>query len=136
MTLRAWLLFAACLFAAIVAACADPAVTLGPDNQMIVTNQPGLFRFDAKDLNNVIDDTSFTWVSADSQARILHNSLITHGELVLHVLDANNVEVYNHEVSVVYETDTLTNKGKPGPWTVRFEIKAATGHINVTLETP
>ncbi|HWC74920.1 MAG TPA: hypothetical protein VG454_13375 [Gemmatimonadales bacterium] len=135
MTLRAWLLLAACLIAA-VAACADPIVALGPDNQMSVTNQPGLFRFQAKGLNNVIDDTSFTWVTADSQARILHHSLITHGEMNLHVLDATGAEVYSHEVSVVYETDTLTNKGKPGSWTVRFEIKAATGKIDVTLETP
>jgi hypothetical protein len=90
----------------------------------------------AKDLNNVIADTTFTWVTADSQARILHHSLITHGEMDLHVLDANGVEVYAHEVSVVYETDTLTNKGAPGSWTVRFDIKAATGKIDVTLETP
>jgi hypothetical protein len=136
MTLRGCLLLAACVVAGVVAACADPVVGLGPENQMKVTNQAGLFQFEATGLNNVIADTSFTWVTADSQARILHHSLITHGEMVLHVLDANSVEVYNHEVSVVYETDTLTNKGTPGPWTVRFEIKAATGHINVTLETP
>ena len=136
MTLRIWLFLAAGLAAGFIAACADPVVPLGPGNQMTVTNQPGLFRFQAKDLNNVIADTSFTWVTADSQARILHHSLITHGEMDLHVLDANGVEVYSHEVSVVYETDTLTNKGAPGSWTVRFEIKAATGKIDVTLETP
>ncbi len=136
MTPRTWLVLAAGLAAGFVAACADPIVPLGPGNQMTVTNQPGLFRFQAKDLNNVIDDTSFTWVTADSQTSILHHSLITHGEMDLHVLDANGVEVYSHEVSVVYETDTLTNKGAPGSWTVRFEIKAATGKIDVTLETP
>ena len=136
MTLRTWLFLIAAIAAASVAACADPVVPLGPGNQMTVTNQPGLFRFQAKDLNNVIADTSFTWVTADSQARIVHHSLITHGEMDLHVLDANGVEVYAHEVSVVYETDTLTNKGTPGPWTVRFDIKAATGKIDVTLETP
>ena len=136
MKVRTWLLVAAGLAAGSVAACADPVVPLGPGNQMTVTNQPGLFRFQAKDLNNVIADTSFTWVTADSQARILHHSLITHGEMELHVVDANGVEVYSHEVSVVYETDTLTNRGAPGSWTVRFDIKAATGKVDVTLETP
>lgn len=136
MRLGTWLFLAAGLAAGAIAACADPVVPLGPGNQMTVTNQPGLFRFQAKDLNNVIADTSFTWVTADSQARIVHHSLITHGEMDLHVLDANGVEVYSHEVSVVYETDTLTNKGAPGPWTVRFDIKAATGKLDVTLETP
>ena len=87
-------------------------------------------------MNNVIADTSFIWVSADSQARILHNSLVTHGETDLHVLDARGVEIYSHELSVVYETDTLTDKGAPGSWLVRFDIKAATGEIDVTLETP
>ncbi|HEV2672513.1 MAG TPA: hypothetical protein VGU74_15575 [Gemmatimonadales bacterium] len=136
MTLRACRCLAIGLAAGLVAACADPVVPLGPDNQVTVTNQPGLFRLQAKDLNNVIADTSFIWVTADSQARIVHHSLITHGEMDLHVLDANGAEVYSHEVSVVYETDTLTNKGAPGSWTVRFEIKAATGKIDVTLETP
>ena len=136
MTLRTWLCLAAGLAIGIAAACVDPAVTLGPANQMTVTNQPGLFRFQAKAMNNVIDDTSFTWVTADSQARILHHSLVTHGETDLHVLDANGVEVYSHNLVPVYETDTLTNKGAPGAWTIRFEIKAATGKIDVTLETP
>lgn len=132
MTPRARLCFAL----AFAAACQDPVVPLGPENQVTVTNQPGLFRLQVKDMNNVIADTSFTWVSADSQARILHHSLVTHGETDLHVLDANGVEIYSHEVSLVYETDTLTDKGKPGSWTVRFNIKAATGKIDVTLETP
>lgn len=136
MTRRASLCLAAGLALGVAAACVDPVVPLGPENRMIVTNQPGLFRFQAKDLNNVIDDTSFTWVSADSQARILHNSLIPHGEMDLHVLDANGVEVYSHDVVPVYATDTLTNKGAPGAWTIRFEIKAATGNIDVTVETP
>ncbi len=120
----------------LAAACQDPVVPLGPENQVTVTNQPGLFRLQAKDMNNVIADTSFIWVSADSQARILHNSLVTHGETDLHVLDARGVEIYSHELSVVYETDTLTDKGAPGSWLVRFDIKAATGEIDVTLETP
>jgi|SRR5690349_12672045 hypothetical protein len=132
MKMRAWLYLAV----AFGAACQDPVVPLGPENQVTVTNQPGMFRLQVKDMNNVIADTSFTWVSADSQARIIHHSLVTHGQTDLHVLDANGVEVYSHEVSLVYETDTLTDKGKPGSWTVRFNIKAATGDIDVTLETP
>jgi hypothetical protein len=132
MTKRAWV----CLAVAVVAACADPAVSLGPKNRVTVTNQPGLFRLQVTDMDNVIDDTSFTWVTADSQARIVHNSLIPHGQTYLHVLDANGVEVYVHEVSLVYESDTLTAKGSPGSWTVRFDIRAATGGIDLTLKTP
>ena len=132
MTVRARLYLAL----ALAAACQDPVAALGPENQVTVTNQPGLFRFQAKNLNNVIADTSFTWVMPDSQARLLNNSLVTHGETDLHVLDAHGVEVYSHELSLVYETETLTGKGAPGSWTVRLNIKAATGDLDETLELP
>jgi hypothetical protein len=123
-----------CLAVGLAAACQDPPQALGPDNGVTVTNQPGLFRFQVQEMDNMIDDTSFTWVTADSQARILHRSLIPHGFAYIHVLDAKGVVVATS--SLVYEADSLTTKGAPGPWTIQFEIKAATGKIDVTLEKP
>ena len=124
-----------CLAAGLAAACEDPLVPLGPEHNMSVTNQPGvMFRFYANNLDNVIDDTTFTWVSNDSQATVLHRSLITHGEADVLIRDSKGMLIASS--SLVYEADSLTRKGAPGPWTIEFSIKAATGKIDVTVEHP
>jgi hypothetical protein len=101
---------------------------------MSVTNQPGMFRFYAANLNNVIDDTSFVWVTADSQAKVVHNSLVTHGFANVNIFDAKGVLIATSPL--VYEADSITSKGAPGPWKIEFVIQAATGKIDVTLISP
>jgi hypothetical protein len=123
-----------CVAIGSAAACEDMAVALGPDNNVIVTNQATSFRLQVSNMDNVIDATSYTWVSPDSQAKILHRSLVPHGVVDIKVLDPNSLVLY--QGSLVYETDTITAKGKPGPWTIQFQMKAATGKIDVTLEKP
>lgn len=131
---RSSTVFWLCAALSITVACEDPIVPLGAENNVTVTNQPGLFRFYANNLDNVLDDTAFTWVSADSQAKVLHRSLVTHGEADMLVRDANGVIIATSPLA--YEVDSLTSKGAPGPWTIEFHIKAATGKIDVTVETP
>src|SRR5262245_24422921 len=119
---------------ALASACEDPPAVLGPDNNMTLTNQPGLFHFVAHGLDNVIQDTNFTWVSLDSQANVVHNSIVIHGAGAINILDANGVLVSTS--SFVYEADSLTRKGAPGNWTIQFQFKGATGKVDVTVETP
>lgn len=123
-----------CVALGSAAACEDMAVPLGPDNHVTVTNDATLFRLQVSDMDNVIGDTSYTWVSPDSQAKILHRSLVPHGIVDIKILDPNSLVLY--QGSLVYETDTVTAKGTPGPWTIEFQLKAATGKIDVTLEKP
>jgi len=119
----------------IAAACQDPPVQLGPDNNVTVDNRPGYFRLQVSNMDNVIDELNYTWVSQDSQAAILHNSLIPHGQTDIEVRDADSLVVYSGILD--YEKDTITKpKGAPGNWHLNFKILAATGKIDVTLETP
>ena len=127
-----------CLAIGIATACQDPAVALTSENNVRVTNTPTLFRIQADNLDNVIDDTTFTWATTLSQAQVVHVGLITHGEGDLVVHDANDSLVYSGILE--YEKDSLTyigpNKGTPGNWTVEIILKAATGKVDVTLQTP
>lgn len=122
----------------LVAACEDPFVPLGPENNVRVTNNPGFFRMQADNMDNVIDDTSFTWVATASQARLTHNSLIPHGEGDIIVHDALDSLVYSGILD--YGKDSLTylgpGKGNPGPWTIEIILKGATGKIDITLKSP
>ncbi|HTR21812.1 MAG TPA: hypothetical protein VMH88_13245 [Gemmatimonadales bacterium] len=100
-----------------------------------MTNNPGFFRLQADNMDNVIDDTTFTWVATDSQAKVLHRSLIPHGEADIEVRDADSLVVYSGILD--YEKDSITKPpGAPGPWTINIKILGATGKIDVTLETP
>jgi len=118
----------------LAAACEDPPAVLGPDDVIAVTNQPGLFRLQTHHLDNVIQDTNFTWVSIDSQAKVVHNSLVVHGAAYINIKDAHGVLVSTS--SLVYEADSITHKGAPGSWTIQFQFKGATGKVDVTVETP
>lgn len=116
-------------------ACQDPPVKLGPENSVQVTNQPGYFRLQVANMDNVIDELNYTWVSADSQARVIHNSLIPHGEADIEVRAADSSVVYSGILD--YEKDSITKPpGPPGNWTINIKILGATGKIDLTLETP
>jgi len=118
----------------LAAACEDPPAVLGPEDGITLTNQPGMFHLKIHDLDNVIQDTNFTWVSNDSTATVIHNSLVTHGYAYLNILDAKGVLVSTS--SLVYEADSVTRKGAPGNWTLQFQFKASTGRVDVTVENP
>ena len=119
----------------LAAACEDPPAVLNAAEQGItVSNQPGHFHITIHWLDNVIDDTSFTWVSLDSQAKIEHNSLVVHGSGHVNVFDAHGVLVATSPF--VYEADSLSAKGAPGNWTIQFQFLAATGSVDVLVEQP
>jgi len=118
----------------LAAACQDPPAVLGPDSGITLTNQPGMFHLKIHDLDNVIQDTNFTWVSNDSTATVIHNSLVVHGAAFVNILDAKGVLVSTS--SLVYEADSITRKGAPGPWTIQFQFKAATGRVDITVQNP
>ncbi len=119
----------------LAAACQDPPVKLGSENNVQVTNSPGYFRLQVANMDNVIDELNYTWVSADSQARVIHNSLIPHGEADIEVRAADSTVVYSGILD--YEKDSITKPpAPPGSWFINIKILGATGKIDLTLETP
>jgi hypothetical protein len=122
------------LGAAVLAGCADSIIKpLGPENNEQVNNEPGTFRFQAGELDNVHDTRQFTWTNPGPQAAVLHRNFIHHGTVVLMVRDAVGTLV--DSIPMEYGLDTETDVGVAGTWQLELRFYGARGRVDVTLET-
>jgi len=123
---------AASLAVAFGAGCSNPAETLGPKNDVQITNLVGHFQLTVDDMQNVTTTLTFPWNNPGTYATILHESFVPHGTTLLIVLDADGTEVYNGEL--LYQLEDRTLDGAPGEWTVTFSLDKTVGQIDVTLD--
>jgi hypothetical protein len=126
-------LIAAASVALLTAGCNDVVTQIGPENDPIVTNEVGTFRYEAHDLDDVHEEFSFTWENPGTRAKVLHQGFVPHGSNIIVVRDDAGTEVYRHEM--LYQVEDQTAAGVPGDWTVEFLLHGTTGRIDMQLET-
>lgn len=128
--------WAIALFPALVAAaaaCEDTIIkTIGPENNEVVSEIDGVFRYQSGNLDNVHDRKTFTWTNPASQARVIHRNFVHHGTVLITIRDAEGVLV--DSVPAEWELEHETGTGMPGLWTVRFEYFGARGRVDTSLE--
>lgn len=123
----------ATLAAVIVAAgCSVPSETLGPKNNVEVTNLVGHFQLTADDIQNVTTTLTFKWQNPGTIAEIDHQSFMPHGTTLLIIRDA--VDSLRYEGKLLYQLEDRTTEGVPGEWTVTFSLDQTVGDIDVTLD--
>ncbi|WP_164016845.1 hypothetical protein [Pyxidicoccus trucidator] len=122
------LLLAACV------GCADSTIkTLGEENGALTDNEPGAFRFQAFELDNVHDEVVVRWVNPEGRASVSHRSFMHHGQGAVTVLDAADQPLYSTPVE--YQLDNQTHPGLPGTWTVRIQLFGSRGRVDVALSS-
>jgi hypothetical protein len=123
---------AASLLVAAAVGCSNPSETLGPDNNVAVTNLVGHFHLTVDNIQNVTTRMTYTWQNPGVYAAIQHLSFMPHGTTLLIIKDADGTEVYNGKL--LYELDDRTLNGTPGQWTVIFSLDRSVGQIDVILD--
>lgn len=123
---------ASALVLAAIAGCDNPAETLGPNNNVRVTNLVGHFELTAEKIQNVTTTMTYAWQNPGIYAAIQHLSFMPHGTTLLIIKDADGKEVYNGKL--LYELDDRTLDGTPGDWTVTFSLDQSVGQIDVILD--
>jgi hypothetical protein len=113
--------------AALVAACAEQVKTsLGPENDLLVTNQADTFALGVNDLKNVYTELDYTWRNNLTRARIFHCSFLPHGESRLLLLDAAGDTVYDRPL--LYRLEGLSDSGgRPGNWSIHVAFYGSVG---------
>jgi len=123
---------ASILTLAFLAGCDNPPETLGPKNDVQVTNLVGHFELSVQDMQNVTTTMTYAWQNPGSYAAIQHRSFTPHGTTMLIIADANGTEVYRGKT--LYQLDDRTLDGASGAWTVTFTLDKSVGNINVILD--
>lgn len=113
-------------------ACDNPPETLGPENEVTVTNLVGHFQLTVQDMQNVTTLMTFRWENPGIYAVIDHQSFTPHGTTLVIVTDADGKEVYRGET--LYQLEDRTLDGTPGTWVVQFSLDQSVGNIDVTLD--
>lgn len=131
-TRRARLTAVAALVAA-AAACSDANV-IGPDNQLQVSNQPGIFEWQVTALDQVTQTLTYTWENPGTAANVDQSSSLGAGNATVEVRDDAGTVVYTRSLA---ENGTFqTAVGITGSWTVTVTINGASGTLNFRLDTP
>jgi len=115
-----------------VTGCDNPAETLGPRNEVQVTNQVGHFELSVQDMQNVTTTMTYAWQNPGAYAAIQHLSFTPHGTTMLIIADASGTEVYRGKT--LYQLEDRTLDGVPGAWTVTFTLDQSVGNIDVILD--
>ena len=115
------------------AACMDTIVKVfGPENHVALFVQTDSCRFQAESLDNVHDNTSWTWTNTGTAALVHHLNFVHHGGTQLTILDARGDSVYR-KVPLEYKLDDSTDTGAPGVWMVHVQLLGARGRIDFSV---
>jgi len=114
-------------------ACSD-ANTLGPDNQLEVTNAADDFAIQATALDNVSQTLVYTWQMSGTEANVDQSGSVSGGSGTLTILDDAGAEVYSRSLA---ETGSFqTDAGTAGDWTIRIVLDGMSGVLNVRVQKP
>ena len=116
----------------LVAAGCDSANTIGPENQLEVTNATDNFQFQVTALETVTQTVTYNWQNTGPQATLDISQAISGGAAVLMVMDANGTIVYQDDIGD--GNDGTTTVGVAGMWTIRVELSDVTGTFNFRVQ--
>jgi hypothetical protein len=118
------------LFAGVLTACGDN--TLGPDNQLEVTNATDNFQFQVSNMDTISQTLRYTWLNTGTQATIDISQAIASGGATLTISDADGTVVHQEDIANDNDTDTAVGVG--GDWTIEVRIQNATGTFNFRVQ--
>jgi hypothetical protein len=114
-------------------ACSDANV-IGPENQLEVANNPGVFEWQVTALNKVTQTLTYSWTNPGATGNVNQASSLGSGSATVRVTDGSGAEVYTRSLS---ENGTYqTSAGTTGTWTVVVTLDEASGTLNFRLNAP
>ena len=116
----------------LVAAGCDSANTIGPENELEVTNATDSFQFQVTALETVTETVSYSWQNTGPQATLDISQAISGGAALLTVTDADGTIVYQEDIRD--DSDGTTAVGVAGSWTIRVELSDVTGTFNFRVQ--
>lgn len=123
----------AALVLALAAAACSGTNTLGPENQLEVTNNPGSFQIQATALNDIKQTLVYQWENAATTANVNQSGSLS-GTATLTIEDADGTQVYTRTLT---ETGTLaTDAGTAGTWLIRVVLDGTSGALNFRVQSP
>ncbi|MHB1193988.1 MAG: hypothetical protein ACYC6F_13180 [Longimicrobiales bacterium] len=118
----------------LVAACGEGANTIGPENQLEVSNAANTFQWQVTALSNVTQTLNYTWANSGTVANVNQSASVGGGSAQLRVTDASGVQVYARSLA---ENGTFqTTAGTAGNWTVTVTLSEVNGTLNFRLQKP
>jgi hypothetical protein len=122
------------LIAALAGSACDSGQALGPANQLEVTNSTDNFQAQATAMDNVSQTLTYTWQMSGTVANVDQSGTVTHGDGTLTILDDTGAQVYTKTLA---QTGSFqTSAGTAGAWTIRIELGAVSGVLNVRVQKP
>jgi hypothetical protein len=122
---------AAAGLALLLAACAGDN-SVGPGNQLEVTNVPDSFQWQVSNLSNVTQRFTYTWQNTGVIATVNQASAITAGVVTVTIRDGSGIEVF---VGNQTNTGTFdTGLGTTGSWTIEVVLSGASGTVNFRVD--
>jgi len=116
---------------ALLAACAGDN-SVGPGNQLEVTNVPDSFQWQVSNLSNVTQRFTYTWQNTGVIATVNQASAITAGVVTVTIRDGSGIEVF---VGNQTNTGTFdTGLGTTGSWTIEVVLSGASGTVNFRVD--
>jgi outer membrane biogenesis lipoprotein LolB len=112
----------------LLAAGCDSTTTIGPENELEVTNATDSFQFQVSALETVTEVVTYTWQNTGPQATIDISQAITSGSAMLTLTDPDGTVVYQEDIRD--DSDGTTIEGVAGSWTIRVELVDVTGTFN------
>ncbi len=130
MTTRSLLILAAGL--ALNVACGDSANTIGPGNQLQVTNAADDFQWQVSNLDGVDQTLRYTWSNTGDSASVNQATALTGGTATITIRDASGAQVYTRSLTDNGTYPTIT--GTTGAWQITVRLSNAKGTINFRVQ--
>lgn len=108
--------------------------TLGPGNNVQVSNNTDTFEWQASSMDNIGETLTYNWENTGTTADVNQSSSITGGSATLTVWDDAGTQVYTR--SLADNGTFTTTAGTAGTWTVEVKLSGTSGMVNFRLEKP
>ena len=113
-------------------ACGDAANTIGPGNQLQVTNAADDFQWQVSNLDGVDQTLRYTWSNTGDSASVNQATALTGGTATITIRDAGGAQVYTRSLTDNGTYPTIT--GATGAWQITVRLSNAKGTINFRVQ--
>ena len=112
--------------------CSDSANTIGPGNQLQVTNAADDFQWQVSNLDGVDQTLRYTWANTGDSASVNQATALTGGTATITIRDAAGTQVYTR--SLTDNGTYQTALGTTGAWQITVRLSNAQGTINFRVQ--
>ncbi len=120
----------ALLTSLLVSACGGGST--GPGIQPQIANAPDNFQYQVSSVSGYSGVLTYQWSNTGTQANVNQSTTVTGGSVIVTLLDANGVQVYQRSLA---DNGTFTsNAGTAGTWTIRVDYSGMSGTVNFRVQ--